>query len=166
MKEITLKEIREFLDIKGIYLENELEYIRRLNFFKTCSEIANYKLNSIELLISNKTMIDLITNQRPDLEYIDDPTQLIAIQYKYYERLPETSGKLTKEEKTKLAFANFASVYILVFDSISKKPKSILDNFKTIDEFERLYQDYRGRSQIMFSYLGDNLDEMVSGNIN
>ena len=166
MEKITLKEIKEFLDVKGISLENELEYLRRQNFFNTCAEITNHKLNNIELLISNETMIDLITNQRPDLEYIDDPTQLIAVQYKYYEKLTETRGKLTREEKTKLAFANFASIYILVFDSMSKKQKSILDDFKTIEKFERFYLDYRGRSQIMFSYLGDNLDEGVSGNIN
>ncbi len=164
MEKITLKEIKEFLDVKGISLENEMEYLRRQNFFNTCAEITNHKLNNMELMSSNETMIDLITNQRPDLEYIDDPTQLISVQYKYYEQLSETKGKLTGEEKTKLAFANFASVYILVFDSISKKQKSILDNFKTIEEFERLYLDYRGRSQIMFTYLDE--DKRIFENIN
>lgn len=166
MEKITLKEIKEFLDMKGIRLENEMEYLRRQNFFNTCGEITNHKLNNMELMISNETMIDLITNQRPDLEYIDDRAKLISVQYKYYEQLPETKGKLTREEKTKLAFANFASVYILVFDSISKKQKSILDNFKTIEEFERFYLDYSGRNQIMFSYLVDNSDKRVLGNIN
>jgi hypothetical protein len=166
MGKITLEEIKEFLDVKGIRLEDENEYLRRRSFFNTCAEISNYKLNNLELMISNETMIDLITNQRPDLEYIDDRSQLIAIQYKYYDLLPETMGKLTKEEKTKLAFANFASVYILVFDFKSKKQKSILDNFKTVGEFESFYQDYKGRSQIMFSYLVESEDEKALGNIN
>lgn len=166
MEEITLKEIKEFLSVKGISLENEMEYLRKQNFFNTCAEITNHKLSNIELMISNETMIDLITNQRPDLEYIEDRTQLIAIQYKYYEKLPETMGKLTKQEKTKLAFANFASIYILVFDAISKKQKSILDNFRTYEEFERFYLDYRGRSKIMFDFLVENEDEKGLGNIN
>ena len=164
MEKITLKEIREFLDVKGIRLENEMEYLRRQNFFNTCAEISNNKLNNIELMSSNETMIDLITNQRPDLEYIDDPTQLIALQYKYYELLPETRGKLTSEEKSKLAFANFASIYILVFDAISKNQKSILDNFKTIEEFERFYLDYKVRRKVMFDFLEEV--EMMPGNIN
>lgn len=164
MEKITLKEIKEFLDVKGIRLENEMEYLRRQNFFNTCAEISNYKLSNIELMSSNETMIDLITNQRPDLEYIDDPTQLIALQYKYYELLPETRGKLTSEEKSKLAFANFASIYILVFDAISKNQKSILDNFKTIEEFERFYLDYKVRRKVMFDFLEEV--EMMPGNIN
>lgn len=164
MEKITLKEIKEFLDVKGIRLENEMEYLRRQNFFNTCAEISNNKLSNIELMSSNETMIDLITNQRPDLEYIDDPTQLIALQYKYYELLPETRGKLTSEEKSKLAFANFASIYILVFDAISKNQKSILDNFKTIEEFERFYLDYKVRRKVMFDFLEEV--EMMPGNIN
>lgn len=164
MEKITLKEIKEFLDVKEIRLENEMEYLRRQNFFNTCAEISNNKLSNIELMSSNETMIDLITNQRPDLEYIDDPTQLIALQYKYYELLPETRGKLTSEEKSRLAFANFASIYILVFDAISKNQKSILDNFKTIEEFERFYLDYKTRRKVMFDFLEEV--DMIPGNIN
>lgn len=166
MEKITLEEIKEFLEVKGIRLEDENEYLRKQNFFNTCAEISDYKLNNIELMISNETMIDLITNQRPDLEYINDRNQLISTQYKYYDLLPETMGKLTKEEKTKLAFANFASIYILVFNLMSKRQKSILDDFKTVEEFERFYLDYRGRSKMMFAYLDENEDEKVLRSIN
>lgn len=106
-------------------------------------------------MISNETMIDLISNQRLELEYIQDSTQLIAIQYKYFEILPETKGKLTKEEKTKLAFANFATIYIITYDMNTGKPRSILDDFTTVEEFEKLYYDYKRRSEIMFTFLNE-----------
>lgn len=164
MENITLKEIKEFLEVKGVTLENEMEYYRRQNFFRTCAEITDHKLNNMELMISNEAMIDLITNQRPDLEYVDDMTRLIAIQYKYYEILPETRGKLTGEEKMRLAFANFASIYILVFDLKSGRQASILDNFNTIEEFDRFYLDYKERRSVMFSDL--DTEGEVAGNIN
>lgn len=167
MKEITVEEVKEFLDVKGIILEDESEYIRRQTFFNTCKAITNNKLKTMELMISNETMINLISNQRPDLEYIQDNTQLIAIQYKYFEILPEIKGKLNKEEKTKLAFANFATIYIITYDMKTGKPRSILDNFTTVEEFEKLYNDYKGRSEIMFSFLNENheIDEVEDFNL-
>lgn len=156
MKDITVEEIKEFLDVKGIILEDETEYIRRQNFFNTCKAITNNKLNNIELMISNETMIGLISNERPDLEYIYHHTQLIAIQYKYFEKLPETRGKLTEEEKLKLAFANFATIYIVVYDVKTGKQRSILDNYSTVEKFDKLFNDYKERSEIMFAFLNEN----------
>lgn len=164
MKNITVEEIKEFLSQKGVGLENEEEYLKKQYFFNTCREITGHKLNNLELMVSNENMIDLITNNRPDLELIHHHTQLIAVQYKYYEKFSETKGKLTKDEKTKLAFANFASIYIAVYDLESKKQRSILDNFETVEEFEKLFKQYKGRSQIMFAYLDE--DEQATGNIN
>ncbi|KAF0092611.1 MAG: hypothetical protein FD141_795 [Fusobacteria bacterium] len=155
MKEITLTEVKEFLDVKGIILENETEYLRKQNFFNTCKAITKDKLKNLELMTANETMIDLITNQRPDLEYIHHHTQLLAIQYEYFEKLTETRGKLTEEEKLKLAFANFATIYIVTYDRNTGKPRSILDDFKTVEKFEKLYNDYKGRSQIMFAFLNE-----------
>ena len=167
MKAITVEEVKEFLNVKGIILSDESEYIRRQNFFNTCNTITNNKLKTMELMISNETMIDLITNQRPELEYIQDSTQLIAIQYKYFEVLPETKGKLTEEKKTKLAFANFATIYIITYDMNTGKPRSILDNFATVEEFEKLYYDYKRRSEIMFIFLNENdeIDEVEDFNL-
>jgi hypothetical protein len=154
MKEITLDEVKEFFEVKGTILD-EIEYLSRKNFFNTCKIITNNKLENLEIMISNETMIELITNQRPDLEYVHHHTQLLAIQYEYFEKLPETRGKLTEEEKIKLAFANFATIYIITYDMNTGKPRSILDDFVTVEKFERLYNDYKGRSQIMFAFLNE-----------
>jgi hypothetical protein len=163
---ITIEEVKEFLDLKGIVLGNESLYEKRKNFFNICNTLTNNKLKNMELMISNENMTGLITNQRPDLEYIHHHTQLLAIQYDYFEKLPETRGKLTAEEKIKLAFANFAIIYIDTYDLKTGSHISVLDEFETMEKFEKLYYNYKLRSMIMFAFLNENRESRELENIN
>ena len=154
MGKVTVEEVKTFLDMKGIVLDEESEYQYQTNFINTCNKITNNKLSGLELMLIDEILSDLMTNQRPDLAVIKDRDDLIKIPYEFLEKLEESKGKLTTEEKTKLAFASYASIFIKTIDLKTGKPRSILEDFKTIEEFKKLYFNYKSRNPEMFDFSG------------
>ena len=92
-----------------------------------------------------------------------DKLDKIKTQVRFMEHLPITKGKLTIEEKTFFAFANYWITYVMIcLDDKGRTVSGIFD-FDSIEHVLQIYQEYRKDHPEMFRMDFDNCYEYKFG---
>ena len=156
------KETLAFFDEKEIDLPDEIKE-KYSDFAEIVGQYINNKLTTEEIIESSDWLTNLIHGEMPQLLLEVDKLDKIKTQVRFMEHLPITKGKLTIEEKTFFAFANYWITYVMIcLDDKGRTVSGIFD-FDSIEHVLQIYQEYRKDHPEMFRMDFDNCCEYKFG---
>lgn len=156
------KETLAFFDEKEIDLPDEIKE-KYSDFTEIVGQYINNKLTTEEIIESSDWLTNLIHGEMPQLLLEVDKADKIKTQVRFMEHLPITKGKLTIEEKTFFAFANYWITYVMIcLDDKGRTVSGIFD-FDSIEHVFQIYQEYRKDHPEMFRMDFDNCYEYKFG---
>ncbi len=130
----TLKEI--FYDLKIQMPEEQIkEYTKIIDYI---SYVTKDKFTEMEMVIIYGILGDIVEGKEPQIALITKSDDIIPTLVRIMEELPFTKGKLTMEQKLRIAFCERA------ITGVHKQPEGVVfDWFNTVEGAEEQFKFFR-----------------------
>lgn len=108
-----------FFEEAGIQVERgHLPYYE--TFFRVVSELTSYKISALGLLEAFDFVRELLRGKLPEIQAPVPDSERLRIQVRLFEELPQTRGRLDREEKLRLGYCFLRCLYRKAYDPVGE----------------------------------------------
>jgi hypothetical protein len=136
---LFLHELRRVFKENNVDL-NETNIMYYGKAFMIISSLLHDKLSVSEIFEAYDYLSDLVLENKPQFAAFVPKNERIRVQMRAMEELPQTAGRLTREEKEVFAFCVYYSTCVQIFDEKTQTVMSALVDFKSTDHILKQYR--------------------------
>ena len=114
------------------------------------STLIHDKLIARDLIEAYDFLSDVIQEKKPAYAIYVPKQDRLRVQKRVMEKIPQTAGKLTPDEKEMLAFFVYYVTFVVVRDDDGETHSGIVD-YTSVENVKRLYNEMKARNPVLFA---------------